>query len=108
MGLDRDVQGTLRGGKKITGELFSLYYSMRDATAESRLALRVPKAAGNAPLRNRMKRLAREAFRLNQGRFKAPLDLVILFRPSPASKEIKFSQMETQLVRMLGLSGLLT
>ena len=44
---------------------------------ESRLGLSIGRVFGNAPRRNRLKRLIREAFRLEQHRIPAGLDLVV-------------------------------
>ena len=47
----------------------------------NRLGLSVPKRLGNAPQRNRVKRLVREAYRLHQHDLPAGYDLIVSVRP---------------------------
>ncbi|MEZ6127681.1 MAG: ribonuclease P protein component [Planctomycetaceae bacterium] len=53
----------------------------------SRLGISVSRKHGNAVMRNRKKRLLREAFRLSQHDLPAGLDLVLVPRQHPASRD---------------------
>ena len=58
----------------------------------SRMGLTVTKRYGNAPIRNRFKRIVREAFRLSYSQFKLPFDIVI----RPRSKALNASMKDIQ------------
>ncbi len=53
-----------------------------ESSRTSRLGLAISKTYGNAVARNRMKRLLREAFRLNKAKLSAGVDLVFSARSS--------------------------
>ena len=52
------------------------------ANATTRLGVVTSKKIGGAVVRNRARRLMREAFRLHQGELKQPVDLVLVARQS--------------------------
>jgi ribonuclease P protein component len=71
----------LYNGKKINLKLSSIYL-LQNNLEYSRIGFIVTKKVGNAPLRNKIKRLWKEAFRLKRGQFKTHVDLVIRFFPN--------------------------
>ncbi len=77
-----EVAAALGAGKLTRGPRLSLY-RLPNSLAYSRLALVVPKRlAPKAVTRNRLRRLAREAFRLQQHRISASDCVVRLVRAS--------------------------
>lgn len=67
--------------------------------ARSRLGVITSKRIGSAVTRNRARRMMREAFRLNQGLLRCPVDLVLVARPSIATKP--FASIEKDLIAIL-------
>ena len=65
----------------------------------SRLGIVVGRRHGNAVRRNRMKRLLREAFRLNRGMLSVPCDVVIV--PRTAWRELFLGEIEPVLRKAL-------
>lgn len=74
-----DIQGVLDKGHKYRGSFFTLFLTERVENC-CRVGFLVPKKLGNAVLRNRVKRLGREAFRRQKSLFDPGLDLVFLAR----------------------------
>ena len=71
-----------RSGKKLHSANFLALY--RKGTAgRSRLGITVTKKVANAPGRNRLKRIVRESFRHNRGKFKGDWDIVIIAKQRP-------------------------
>lgn len=71
----------------------------------SRLGVVTSKKVGPAVVRNRARRLLREAFRLNQHSLGCSVDLVLVARRSISTKTRQ--QVETDLLRVLGQAKLL-
>lgn len=59
-------------------------YVRSDTQGAARLGITVSRRVGKAVQRNRVKRLLREAFRLQKQRFPRGLDLVLIARPAAA------------------------
>ena len=83
-------QQRLRGGgefqrvyrrKRSVSDGVLIVYGCENERSHARLGLSVSRKVGNAVVRNRWKRLIREAFRLSQAVMPVGIDLVVLPRP---------------------------
>jgi ribonuclease P protein component len=82
----RDFDAVYRHGRSSSTRFLTLHWFERSpdaAPAEPRLGLAVPKAAGNAVVRNRIKRQLREIWRtkLDAGVLPVANDYVLVVRP---------------------------
>lgn len=72
-----------RKGNQVRDPYFVIRFASSDVE-RPRLGITVTKKVGNAVIRNRLKRFAREYFRLNRHRINNHLDLIIMARTSAA------------------------
>src|ERR687883_1823548 len=78
----RDFDAVYRQGRSTSTRFLVLYWFDRDDDpAEPRLGLAVPKAAGNAVARNRIKRQLREIWRARLDRVPTGRDYVLIAKP---------------------------
>lgn len=74
-------RATLRDGERVTRPEFVLYHFAREASEQPRVGLRVSRRIGSAVVRNRVRRLLREALRPLIPRLVA-CDVVVAARPA--------------------------
>jgi ribonuclease P protein component len=78
----RDFDAVYRHGRSTSTRFLVLYWFEReDDVDEPRLGLAVPKAAGNAVARNRIKRQLRETWRTRLDAIPSGRDYVLIVRP---------------------------
>src|SRR3989304_1391855 len=76
----KQFEAVLAQNLRVGDNLVSLYMGENDCDYP-RLGVSVSKSCGGAVVRNRLKRLLREAFRQSQNRIPAGLDYLLLFFP---------------------------
>ena len=100
-------KAVIANGRRRSNGILMLYMA-KNNLEYSRLGVSVGKSQGNAVVRNRFKRLMREAFRQNQHQIPAGYDYVLMISPkwpkkSNVEKSIKlptFEQVETSFLAL--------
>jgi ribonuclease P protein component len=102
-----DYQRVYRAGRKQFTRNMGYFYALRPAESETvracptegpRVGLTVPKALGNAVVRNRIKRRMREAVRHALPLLQAPVDLVL--HPRRVVLDLEFAQLEREVANL--------
>jgi len=82
---NRQFKAVLARGRRLSNGLLTLYMAENNC-GYPRLGISVKKSCGNAVVRNRLKRLLREAFRQSQDRIPNGLDYFLMFSPQWLNK----------------------
>lgn len=95
----RDFQRIFHHGQSFANRYLVMYYLKTRTNEPFRVGFSVSKKVGKAVVRNRVKRLLREAFRLEKERVKEPMDFVVIARPSAA--ELEFAEIRQNVQHLL-------
>ena len=99
-----DFQAVYRSRNSRADQLFVLHVR-KNGTDGNRLGISVSKKVGNSVIRHRIRRLVKEAYRLNEDRFLTGYDLVVTGRV-PAKGSL-FRDVEASLLSLSERSGVL-
>ena len=80
-------------------------YVLENGTPENRIGISVSKKVGNSVVRHRLKRVIKEAYRLNEECCSSGWDLVVIARAG--QKEASYRDLERSLLRLLAAQGVI-
>ena len=102
-----EFQKVLKSGKWFGAECVVIYV-LPNNKEENRIGVAVGKKAGKSVVRNRLKRLIREAYRLNEEKIKKGLDIIIVWRSSNNIDNVNFDIVQKSLLKCLNKANLIT
>ena len=103
--LKKDFEAIIRNAHRVQGEGMVIWWRPSSYPgARTRLGIVVSRKLGGAVVRNRVKRLLRESFRLNREKLNPGTDLIV----SPRSSEIlaDLSSAQRPLLALCGKAGI--
>ena len=92
-------------GKSVSDSNLVLYIVKNNKSNTLRLGITVSKKIGKAIVRNRVKRLIRESYRLNKHKFRYGYDIIFVARG--LSRERNYWEIEKSVVNLMKKGGLL-
>ena len=102
---NRDFRFLYRKGKNAVTPVLAMY-ARKSKNAENRIGITVSTKVGKAVVRNCVRRRIREAYRINENRFKKGVDIIIVARVR--ASEVGFSEIEKNLLRLAESLGILS
>jgi ribonuclease P protein component len=100
--LKKDFKSIFELGRKLKTTDIAIWYKTSSLT-DVRLGIIASKKLGNAVIRNRIKRLIREVFRLNRHRIKTGTDIIVY--PQKAANFVDFSTASDIVLSILKKAG---
>ncbi|CDI48130.1 ribonuclease P protein component [Clostridium tetani] len=100
---NQEFRVVYRRGKSYSNELLVLYL-YKTKNDYSRLGISVSKKVGKSVVRNRVKRLIKESYRLNCHKIKKGYDLIFIARTSSSDKN--HTSIENSLMNLVKKAGL--
>lgn len=93
---NEDFKSVYQSGRSIANRTLVMY--IRENT-ENQLGISVSKKVGNSVVRHRVKRLIKEAFRLQQYHINGTFDIIVISRNDACDKS--YSDIETSIIHLL-------
>jgi ribonuclease P protein component len=99
----REFREVLAKGRKVGGEHLQFFFCAKGASTNRRLGVSLRKSLGSAVVRNRSKRLVKEAFRLHESQLPPGTDLIVAVMRDLSG--MKLQEVERIFSGMLARSG---
>ena len=96
---NEQFKAVLAQKRRFSNDLLTLYIA-ENGLESSRLGISVGKSLGSAVMRNRIKRLLREAFRQNQERIGADFDYLFMISPGMLRKLAKSENAKSVIMKL--------
>lgn len=98
-----DFQLVYRNGKSLANK-YLVMYILKNEADRSRIGISVSKKVGNSVVRHRITRLIRESYRLNEEKFLAGYDLVVIARATAKGKS--YQEIESAILHLGRIHGI--
>lgn len=93
-------------GKRLGGRLLALSWLNNSTVEETKVGFITSRKLGRAHVRNRARRLMREAYRLNRNKLRQPLYIILVARPAIVGRT--FREVEAELLELWRRAGVTT
>ncbi len=100
-----EFQRVYKQGKSFANKILVVYVLRHPRDLERKVGFTVSKKYGNAVNRNRIKRLLKEAYRLNQNQLQDGIDLI--FIPRQRIVGLQFKEIEKGMIKLFSKAGIL-